>query len=121
MRVVERLVVGEHRDAELVPGGRPGDPDSDEDWFVTDWMDTSCAQQVLQFQRHSWPDMLAEMGAAAGWRRYPMRLISPLARQFLRRRAANRDSPGRYSHPWGAIRAKLGEPRPDNTGRTTTT
>lgn len=97
----------------VLPGGRPGDPDSDDDWFVTDWMDTGRSQQVLRFQRHAWPDMLAEMRAAAGWRRYPMRLISPLARRFLKSRAAYRDAPGRYADPWGAIRARLGEPRRD--------
>lgn len=101
---------------DVLPGGRPGDPDSDDDWFVTDWMDTARSQQVLQFQHHSWPDMLDEMRATAGWRRYPMRLISPLARRFLKSRAAYRDTPGRYADPWGAIRAKLGEPRPDAPG-----
>lgn len=103
----------------VLPGGLPGDPDSDDDWFVTDWMDTGRAQQVLQFQAHAWPDMLAEMRSAAGWRRYPMRMISPLARRFLKRRAAYRNSLGRYADPWGAIRAKLGEPRPDTVGQTT--
>jgi nucleoside-diphosphate-sugar epimerase len=102
----------------VLPGGRPGDPDSDENWFVTDWMDTSHAQRVLQFQQYSWPEMLAEMCAAAGWRRYPMRLIAPLARQFLKSRAAYRDTPGRYADPWGAIRAALGDPGPDAAGPT---
>jgi len=105
----------------VLPGGRPGDPDSDENWFVTDWMDTARAQQMLKFQRHSWPDMLIEMRAIAGWRRYPMRLISPLARQFLKTRAAYRDTPGRYADPWGAIRARLGEPLPDTPGPNTST
>jgi D-erythronate 2-dehydrogenase len=98
---------------DVLPGGRPGDPDSDVDWFVTDWMDTARSQQLLSFQRHSWPDMLAEMRAAAGWRRYPMRLAAPLARLVLKRRAAYRNAPGRYANPWGAIRTELGEPRPD--------
>jgi D-erythronate 2-dehydrogenase len=98
---------------DALPGGRPGDPDSDDDWYVTDWMDTTRAQQALQFQRHPWPDMLAEMRASAGWTRYPMRLASPIARQILKRLAAYRDWPGRYADPWGAIRANLGEPRPD--------
>lgn len=98
---------------DVLPGGRPGDPASDEDWFVTDWMDTTHAQQVLAFQQHSWPDILAEMRAAAGWRRYPMQLVAPLARLVLKRRAAYRDAPGRYADPWGAFRRKLGEPRPD--------
>lgn len=98
---------------DVLPAGRPGDPDSDDGWFVTDWMDTARAQQALSFQQHSWPDMLAEMRAAAGWRRYPMGLVAPVVRQFLKRRAAYRNAPGRYADPWGAIRAQLGDPRPD--------
>jgi D-erythronate 2-dehydrogenase len=97
----------------VLPEGRPGDPDSDDDWYVTDWMDTARAQQVLCFQHHPWPDMLAEMRVAAGWQRYPMRLVSPIARQLLKRRDAYRNSPGRHADPWGAIRAEFGEPRPD--------
>jgi nucleoside-diphosphate-sugar epimerase len=97
----------------ILPGGRPGDPGSDDDWFVTDWMDTRRAEQALRFQRHPWPDMLAEMRASTGWRRYPMRLLAPAARLFLKSRAAYRNTPGRYADPWGAIRAALGEPTPD--------
>lgn len=91
---------------------RPGDPDSDENWFVTDWMDTRRAQQALGFQRHPWPDMLAEMRAGVGWRRYPMGLLAPVARLFLKSRAAYHNMPGPYADPWGAI-AALGEPAPD--------
>jgi len=99
--------------SDVLPAGRPGDPDSDENWFVTDWLDTTRAQLALSFQHHSWPEMLEEMRAAVGWRRYPMSLVSPIARQLLKRRAAYRDAPGRYADPWGAIRSRLGEPRPD--------
>jgi nucleoside-diphosphate-sugar epimerase len=99
--------------SDVLPAGRPGDPDSDEDWFVTDWMDTARAQQALSFQHHSWPDMNAEMQTAVGWRRYPMRIVGPVVRQLLKRKAAYRNAPGRYADPWGAIRAQLGEPRPD--------
>jgi nucleoside-diphosphate-sugar epimerase len=98
---------------DVLPAGRPGDPDSDENWFVTDWLDTDRAQQALSFQRHSWPDMLAEMRAAVGWRRYPTSLVSPVARQLLKRRAAYRNVPGRYADPWGAVRSRLGDPAPD--------
>jgi len=109
---VGKALAGARGLVDVLPGGRPGDPDGDDDWFVTDWMDTTRAQQALRFQHHPWPDMLAEMRATAGWRRYPMWLLSPVARQFLKSRAAYRNSPGRYADPWGAIRAKLGEPRP---------
>jgi nucleoside-diphosphate-sugar epimerase len=104
----------------VLPPGRPGNPESDEDWFVTDWMDTTRSQQVLQFQRHPWPDMLAEMRAAAGWTRYPLRLVSPLARLLLKRRGAYWNSPGRYADPWGAFRTKFGEPWPDGKRRCAT-
>jgi nucleoside-diphosphate-sugar epimerase len=97
----------------VLPAGRPGDPESDENWFITDWLDTDRAQQALSFQHHSWPEMLAQLRAAAGWRRYPMSLISPVARQLLKRRAAYRDVPGRYADPWGAVRSRLGEPAPE--------
>jgi nucleoside-diphosphate-sugar epimerase len=100
----------------VLPAGRPGDPDSDENWFVTDWMDTARAQQALSFQHHSWPDMLAEMRVTAGWRRYPMRLVAPIARPLLKRRGAYRNARGCYADPWGAIRAQLGEPRPETDG-----
>jgi nucleoside-diphosphate-sugar epimerase len=93
--------------------GRPGNPDSTDDWFITDWMDTTRAQQALAFQQHSWPEMLAEMRASAGWKRYPLRLVRPLVKQFLNRQAAYRDAPGQYADPWGAIRARLGEPLVD--------
>ena len=101
----------------VLPAGRPGDPDSDEGWFVTDWLDTGRAQQALSFQHHTWPDMLAEGRVAAGWRRYPMSLIGPVVRQVLKRQAAYRNTPGRYADPWGAIRSRLGEPGPDTEGR----
>ena len=54
----------------VLPEGRPGDPDDDDGWFLTDWMDTARAQEALAFQHHSWPDMLAEMSARMGWKRY---------------------------------------------------
>ncbi|MBJ7462817.1 MAG: NAD(P)-dependent oxidoreductase [Mycolicibacterium sp.] len=93
----------------VIPPGRPGDPDSDDDWFITDWMDTTRAQQALQFQHHSWPDMLAEIRAQAGWKRHPSRLIAPLARAFVKRQGAYRTSPGIYADPWRVLSARLGD------------
>lgn len=98
--------------AGVLPAGRPGDPTSDDGWFVTDWMDTARAQQALSFQHRSWPDMVAEMRVRAGWTRHLMPLVAPLARPVLKRRAAYHRAPGRYADPWGAIRARLGEPNP---------
>jgi nucleoside-diphosphate-sugar epimerase len=94
----------------VLPEGRPGDPDDDDGWFLTDWMDTARAQEALAFQHHSWPSMLAEMTEKMGWKRYPLRLVAPLARVFLARRAAYRDAPGVYADLWGAIAKQLGDP-----------
>jgi nucleoside-diphosphate-sugar epimerase len=98
-----------------IPIGRPGNPESDTDWFATDWMDTARAQEVLKFQHFSWPEMLAETAEKAGWKRYPFRAAAPLIGFFLRRQSAYRDAPGKYADPWGAIRGKWGDPGPDRS------
>lgn len=98
-----------------LPIGRKGDPDSDTKWFATDWMDTTRSQEILDFQRHSWPDMLIETAENAGWRRPLLRLAAPLVHQILTRRAAYYKAPGVYADPWGAVTAKWGDPRPAAT------
>ncbi|BBX15583.1 oxidoreductase [Mycolicibacterium duvalii] len=97
-----------------LPKGRQGDPDSDDDWFVTDWMDTARAQEALGFQHHSWPDMLAEAHRRAGPSKYVLPLLAPLVKAILTRRSAYWKQPGRYADPWGAIRRGLGDPAPDS-------
>jgi len=52
----------------LLPVGRPGNPERDDDWYPSYWMDVTRAQQALSFQHHSWPDMLAEVRAITGWK-----------------------------------------------------
>lgn len=96
----------------LAPG-RKGNPDDDSAWFVTDWMDTARAQEVLQFQHHSWQDMLAEASRNAGPSKYVLPLLSPLIRAALKRRGAYWKQPGQYADPWGAIKRRLGDPAPD--------
>ncbi|SEH71630.1 Nucleoside-diphosphate-sugar epimerase [Mycolicibacterium rutilum] len=93
-----------------IPPGRPGDPDSDTDWFVTDWMDTTRAQEALQFQRHSWDDMMGELRSKFWFARIPGALLAPLVREFMKRRSVYWNAPGKYADPWGAIRDKLGDP-----------
>ncbi|MHA3020308.1 NAD-dependent epimerase/dehydratase family protein [Mycobacterium sp. BMJ-28] len=93
----------------VLPPGRPGNPDSDDDWFITDWMDTARAQEVLKFQHHSWPAMLDEIRSETGWKRHPARLIAPLARAFVKRQGAYRNSPGVYAEPWRVLSSRLGD------------
>ena len=98
-----------------LPIGRPGDPDDDAAWFATDWMDTSRSQEVLGFQRHTWPQLLADTRANAGWKRYPIGLAAPLIRAFLRSKSAYKDYPGQYADVWNAIDKKWGDHRPDGS------
>lgn len=96
--------------AGALPPGRPGDPDRDDAWFITDWMDPTRAQEALSFQHHTFPDMLAELRDRIGWKRHAFGLLAPLARVYVERQGAYRNAPGRYADPWAAIRARLGEP-----------
>ncbi|WP_292974765.1 NAD(P)-dependent oxidoreductase [Mycobacterium sp.] len=89
-----------------IPIGRRGDPDSDTDWFATDWMDTTHSAKVLDFQRISWPQLLTETAARMGWRRHPARVIAPLTHALLKRRSPYHRHPGRYADPWGVVDAK---------------
>lgn len=93
-----------------LPPGRKGDPEDDDAWFATDWMDSATAQELLGHQHHSWPQMLAETAERAGWKRYPLRLIAPLAREYLKRQSPYYRQPGRYANPWEAVRRKWGAP-----------
>ncbi|WP_024803602.1 NAD(P)-dependent oxidoreductase [Nocardia sp. BMG51109] len=96
-----------------LPKGRPGDPDNDEAWFATDWMDTTRSQEVLAYQQHSFPDMVNELRAKAGPKRYLLRVLAPLVREFMQRRSPYRDAPGTFADPWTAVRSRLGDPDPD--------
>ncbi len=97
-----------------LPPGRPGDPNSDIDWFATDWMDAGPAQERLSFQHHSWPSILAEVRAQVGWKRHLLRPFAPVVRAILARRSAYHSLPGTYADPWGVVRSRLGDPRPDS-------
>jgi nucleoside-diphosphate-sugar epimerase len=93
-----------------IPAGRKGNPDNDADWFGTDWMDTARSVEALDFQRITWPRLLAETAERMGWRRQAMRLGAPLAHALLKRRSPYHRYPGRYADPWGVIQATWPHP-----------
>jgi nucleoside-diphosphate-sugar epimerase len=97
----------------LVLPGRPGDPDSDADWYPLDWMDTTRSQQVLSFQRYSSSESYEEIRARAGWKARALRMAAPMMAARMRRRAPYYKQPGQYADPWGRIRQRWGDPAPD--------
>lgn len=105
--------IGEMTDAmgleDAFPAGRPGDPDDGGAWFTTDWMDTTESQAALDYQRVSWPQMIAEIRADAGRKRYLLRLVAPILHAVLERRSPYRDAPGQYADVWAGVRAKWGD------------
>jgi nucleoside-diphosphate-sugar epimerase len=48
--------------------------------YITDWLDSEESRTLLQYQRHSFEDIIDEISRLLGWRR----LLMPLARPFLR-------------------------------------
>lgn len=109
---IGEAIAGECGLSDCVPAGLPGDPDSDQAWYIVDWMDTTPAQQRLPLPQHSWPDMLADVRSQMGWRRIPLRLLRPFVAFGLRRQAAyRREVDSRYADPWNAIAARFGDPR----------
>jgi hypothetical protein len=75
-------------------------------------MNTARAQEVLAYQRHSWPEMLIEAANKAGFRRHLLRIAAPLTHEIFRRRAAYYGRTQPFADPWGAITAKWADPRP---------
>jgi nucleoside-diphosphate-sugar epimerase len=91
--------------------GLPGDPDDDRGWGLTDWFDTTEAQQLLDFQKHDWHETLAWIAEAQGRRRTAIRAVSPILRPLmLAFLAAQRrwEGRGRYADPWTLISKKYG-------------
>jgi UDP-glucose 4-epimerase len=54
--------------------------------------------------------MMAELSAKFGWKRYPARLVVPIAHAVMKRKGPYWKAPGQYADPWGVIRANLGDP-----------
>ena len=51
--------------------------------FYTDWMDTTESQALLQYQRHTFDDYLAEISALLSWRKPLIHLFRPIIRRAL--------------------------------------
>ena len=92
--------------------GLPGDPDDDRGWSFTGWLDTTEAQELLDFQEHDWSQTRAWMSESMGNQRIVFRAVGPILRPILRltltaqRRIERR---GPYADPWTLIEKRYGK------------
>lgn len=97
----------------ILPRGAPGDPEDDDAWFVVDWMDTTRAQEVLDFQRHTWQRTLREISEHVGVLRHFMPLAVPLGRVYFtlsspRSPLKRLSSRSPYADLWPSVVARWG-------------
>ncbi|MDR7363502.1 NAD-dependent epimerase/dehydratase family protein [Nocardioides marmoribigeumensis] len=92
-----------------LPPGRPGDPDDDDSWFCTDWMDTAEAQRVLGFQHHTWRETRNAVAHHAGVRRWVSWPAILPVRALLSARSPLRGFPGPFAPMWRGVEARWGE------------
>jgi UDP-glucose 4-epimerase len=91
--------------------GLPGDPNDDRGWGLTDWFDTREAQQLLEFQQHTWSETVQWLADAQGPRRTALRALRPILLPLMRaffigqKRWERRDA---YANPWRLITQKYG-------------
>jgi nucleoside-diphosphate-sugar epimerase len=89
----------------------PGNPRDDRGWSFTGWFDTSESQELLDFQRHTWPETVSSVSDAVGSSRMVIGLLGPVARPALRLVLAVQrqlEKRGRFADPWTLIEGKYG-------------
>lgn len=114
---VSRRIAGAMGMPFAIPAGRPGNPDDDDAWFATDWMDSSEAQRVLAFQHTSFPELLAETSRRLGIARHATLVAVPVLWLYLTTRSPYRGRPGRFADPWSMVAELFGKPEPDGSYR----
>jgi nucleoside-diphosphate-sugar epimerase len=90
---------------------RPGNPDDDNAWGLTDWFDTTESQRALGYQDHRWDQTMGWIAEALGGKRQMAKLIGPIARPALRAYAAQqnrRDGIEQFADPWTVVRRRYG-------------
>jgi len=95
---------------DVLPAGRQGNPEIDRDWFITDWLDTGKSQQFLRYQSRTFEDVLTEIRRRVAWRRWVLRMASPIARRQLARSAPYASTTEGFAEPWSVIASRWGWP-----------
>ncbi|OBJ52175.1 NAD(P)-dependent oxidoreductase [Mycobacterium sp. 1423905.2] len=89
----------------------PGDPDDERGWSFTGWFDTSEAQELLNFQQHSWNQTVTWVTESKAHLRPVLTAIGPVLRATIRlalvaQRGWERRGP--YADPWTLIEKHYG-------------
>ncbi|HET7736527.1 MAG TPA: NAD(P)-dependent oxidoreductase [Nocardioidaceae bacterium] len=105
---VGRSLVGALGLPGVLAAGRDGDPADDDAWFVTDWMDTAEAQELLQFQQHTFADTMNDLASSVGWKRRLLVLFVPLVKLVLWWRHPLRGSRVTFAPLWSEVEKKWG-------------
>lgn len=58
-------------------------PGSDDEWYYTDWLDTTDSEALLHYQAHTYEDYLVEMRKNLGLMRHFIRLFAPVVRRRI--------------------------------------
>ena len=88
--------------------GRMGNPDDDDAWFLTDWMDTKQARSVLEFRAVTIDECVAQCRSELSSLRVLLRPMGYLASPMLSLLSPYRTMPGEWADPWGVIAARFG-------------
>ena len=88
--------------------GRRGDPDDDDAWFLTDWMDTTEARAVLGFRAVPMGECIRQFRRELSPLRVLLRPAGYLAPPVLGLLSPYRRMPGEWADPWGVVAQRFG-------------
>ena len=88
--------------------GPAGNPDDDDAWFLTDWMDTKQARSVLEFRAVPMDECVAQCRSELSSLRLLLRPMGYLASPMLSLLSPYRSMPGEWADPWGVIATRFG-------------
>jgi len=63
---------------------------SDEDWYYTNWMDTTESQKILNYQKHTYEEFLEDFSIKFGFLKYILILLRPLIRFIIKKKSPYR-------------------------------
>ncbi len=81
-----QVIYGDYLDTLLgamgLGGGLPAEAFTQKE-YLTDWLDTEESQALLQYQRHTFYDVVGELQQVIGWKRYAAMVARPAVRRNM--------------------------------------